>query len=218
MSVSRAWEDRDQPQCQSMMDFTDFASVASDPAALLTDRLRLAVAAYPGRFTGSSREHTESDLRCYLTWRAEQDLDPRAAPRYPRNRRPWGSPTCSSRPCSPPPGSHPTTRTTLHWWPCSACSGCGYPETTSADIAHLGEEHGHRVLRVHGKGTKVVLVPLPPAVGRAVDRAIGLRDRGPILLNSRGARMDRHAATRRLRQLAETRMASRSAAEDSASR
>ena len=27
---------------------------------------------------------------------------------------------------------------------------------------------------------------------------------GPVLLNSRGARMDRHAATRRLRQLAET--------------
>ena len=77
-------------------------------------------------------------------------------------------------------------------------------EATGADIADLGEEHGHRVLRVCGKGTKVVLVPLPPAVGRAIDRAIGTRARGPILLNSRGARMDRHAATRRLRRLAET--------------
>ena len=38
-------------------------------------------------------------------------------------------------------------------------------EATGADIADLGEEHGHRVLRVCGKGTKVVLVPLPPAVG-----------------------------------------------------
>ena len=76
-------------------------------------------------------------------------------------------------------------------------------EATGADIADLGEEHGYRVLRVCGKGTKVVLVPLPPAVGRAIDRAIGTRARGPILLNSRGARMDRHAATRRLRQLAE---------------
>jgi integrase len=47
-------------------------------------------------------------------------------------------------------------------------------EATSADIADLGEEHGHRILRVCGKGTKVVLVPLPPAVGRAIDRAIGL--------------------------------------------
>jgi integrase/recombinase XerD len=57
---------------------------------------------------------------------------------------------------------------------------------------------------VCGKGTKVVLVPLAPAVGRAVDRAISTRPRGPILLNSRGTRMDRHAATRRLRHLAET--------------
>jgi integrase/recombinase XerD len=77
-------------------------------------------------------------------------------------------------------------------------------ETTSADIGDLGEEHGHRVLRVCGKGTKIVLVPLPPAVGRAIDRAIASRVRGPILLNGRGARMDRHAATRRLHQLAES--------------
>ena len=77
-------------------------------------------------------------------------------------------------------------------------------EATGADIADLGEEHGHRVLRGCGKGTKIVLVPLPPAVGRAIDRAIRDRTRGPILLNSRGARMDRHAATRRLRRLAGT--------------
>jgi len=53
-----------------------------------------------------------------------------------------------------------------------------------------------------GKGTRVVLVPLPPAVGRAIDRAVERRTAGPILLNLRGARMDRHAATRRLRHLA----------------
>jgi len=45
---------------------------------------------------------------------------------------------------------------------------------------------------VCGKGTKVVLIPLPPAVGRAIDRAIGDRTGGAI----------RHAATRRLRRLA----------------
>jgi integrase/recombinase XerD len=77
-------------------------------------------------------------------------------------------------------------------------------EATGADITDLGEEHGHRVLRVCGKGTKAALIPLPPAAGRAIDRAIGARSRGPILLNARGARMDRHAATRRLRRLAET--------------
>jgi hypothetical protein len=46
--------------------------------------------------------------------------------------------------------------------------------------------------------------PLPPAVGRVIDQATGGRPGGPILLNSRGHRMDRHVATRRLRRLAET--------------
>jgi integrase len=67
-------------------------------------------------------------------------------------------------------------------------------EATSADISDLGEEHGHRVLRVSGKGGKVVLVPLPPAAGRAIDRATDHRDSGPVLLSSHGMRMDRHAA------------------------
>ena len=75
-------------------------------------------------------------------------------------------------------------------------------EATRADITDLGEEHGHRVLRVCGKGGKVVLVPLPPAVSRAVDRAAGERAAGPLLLHRRGVRMDRHAITRRLQQLA----------------
>jgi integrase/recombinase XerD len=79
--------------------------------------------------------------------------------------------------------------------------GLRISEATSLDIPDLGEEHGHRVLRVVGKGHKIVLVPMPPAVARAVDRAIGDRPVGPILLNRRGARMDRHAATRRLRRL-----------------
>jgi site-specific recombinase XerD len=55
---------------------------------------------------------------------------------------------------------------------------------------------------VLGKGGRVTLVPLPPAVGRAVDRTVTGREHGPILLNTRGGRMDRHAATRRLRHLA----------------
>jgi integrase/recombinase XerD len=77
-------------------------------------------------------------------------------------------------------------------------------EACGASIADLGEEHGHRVLRVRGKGGKVVLVPLPPAVSRAIDRAVGDRDDGPILRNTLGVRMDRHAATRRLKHLAAT--------------
>ena len=48
-----------------------------------------------------------------------------------------------------------------------------------------------------------MLTPLPPAVGRALDRTIGARTSGPILRTQRGTRMDRHAATRRLHTLAE---------------
>jgi integrase/recombinase XerD len=47
-------------------------------------------------------------------------------------------------------------------------------------------------------------VPLPPAVGRALDHALDHRVDGPILRNRRDARMDRHAATRRLHHLANT--------------
>jgi integrase len=43
------------------------------------DPLRLAVAAYLARHTGASRDHARSDLRCFLSWCAERDVDPLAA-------------------------------------------------------------------------------------------------------------------------------------------
>ena len=64
-----------------MTTFTQLTPAPSDPPEPFTDRLRLAVAAYLARFKGSSREHTESDLRCYLAWCAERGLDPLAARR-----------------------------------------------------------------------------------------------------------------------------------------
>src|SRR5271165_7309508 len=248
--------DRESLQCRGMMTFTELAPAPSDPPEPFSDRLRLAVAAYLARFKGSSREHTESDLRCYLTWCAERGLDPLAA------RRPhlelyirWMQEICRFKPStvsrrfsvtagfyrtcvidgimehSPaehvrrpavPAESPPLGVTHLQFEalltaarestnPCDfalvallGLLGLRIFEATGTDIADLGEEHGHRVLRVCGKGTKIVLVPLPPAVGRAIDRAVGERTRGPILLNSRSRRMDRHAATRRLRRLAGT--------------
>jgi site-specific recombinase XerD len=247
--------DREPAHRQGMMNFTDLASVPSRPLAPFTDRLRLAVAAYLTRFKGTSRTHTESDLRCYLVWCAERGLDPLAAQRphlelyirWMQEIRRFKPSTVSRRfsvaagfyrTCvldgvlehspaehvrrpSVPAGSPTLGFTHLQFEalltaaresanPCDfalvamlGLLGLRIFEATSADIADLGEEHGHRVLRVCGKGTKIVLVPLPPAVGRAIDRAAELRDCGPILLNTRGARMDRHAATRRLRHLAE---------------
>jgi integrase/recombinase XerD len=238
-----------------MMNFPDLTSVPSDPLVPFADRLRLAVAAYLARFTGASREHTESDLRCYLSWCAERGLDPMSARRphlelyirWMQEIRHFKPSTVSRRfsvtagfyrTCvidgllEHSPGEHvrrpavPPESPTLGFThlqfealltaACQSADRCNFAlvamlgllglrifEATGADIPDLGEEHGHRVLRVCGKGTKVVLIPLPPSVGRAIDRAIGTRTGGPILLNSRGTRMDRHAATRRLRRLAD---------------
>ena len=38
--------------------------------------LRAAVSAYLGRYRGQTRLHTESDLRIFLRWCADLDLDP----------------------------------------------------------------------------------------------------------------------------------------------
>jgi hypothetical protein len=57
----------DEPQCQDMMISTEPAPVPCREPGSIADQLRLAATAYLARFKGSSREHTESDLRCYLT-------------------------------------------------------------------------------------------------------------------------------------------------------
>src|SRR6266536_1863950 len=43
--------------------------------------LRAALSVYLGRYRGETRLHTESDLRVFLRWCTDQDLDPLAAVR-----------------------------------------------------------------------------------------------------------------------------------------
>ncbi|WP_207783791.1 tyrosine-type recombinase/integrase [Micromonospora globispora] len=218
--------------------------------------MRAAVSAFLGRYRGQTRVHTESDLRVFIRWCTDQDLDPLAAARVDIERyvrwlqdvRRYQPSTVSRRlsvvvgfyrVCvidaildhSPAdyvrrptvPAESPTLGlghlqfealiTTARLSTNSndfalvallGLLGLRIFEACGASIADLGEEHGHRVLRVRGKGGKVVLVPLPPAVARAIDRAVDDRTSGPILRNTLGARMDRHAATRRLKHLAAT--------------
>jgi hypothetical protein len=65
--ISRVFRElKAEPRCYGMKTFTELTSAPSHLLAPFTDQLRLAVAAYLTRFKGSSREHTESDLRCYL--------------------------------------------------------------------------------------------------------------------------------------------------------
>ena len=187
----------------------------SSPAAdaLPAGRVRLAAVAYLARFTGSSREHTQSDLRCYLRWCADRGLDPLAA------RRPdlgqyirWMQEACRFKPSTisrrfsvaagfyrtcvidgvlehslaehvrrpTVPAESPTlgfthlqfealltaARESANDYDFALVAMLGLLglrifEATGASIADIGEEHGHRVLRVCGKGAKVVLVPLP---------------------------------------------------------
>jgi integrase/recombinase XerD len=217
--------------------------------------IRLAMAAYLARFKGQSRVHAESDLRGFLDWCQQRDLDPLVAARphlelylrWLQEVRRFKPSTVSRRmsvvtgfyrTCvidgvlehSPAeyvrrptvPAESPTLGLSHLQFEAmltaakASTNDCDFAlvamlgllglrifEATGSNISDLGEEHGHRVLRVHGKGDKIVLVPLPPAVGRAIERATGGRTTGSILLTSRGTRMDRHCATRRLRRLAE---------------
>ena len=178
--------------------------------------LRLAVAAYLARFKGQSRIHTESDLRAFLTWCRERELDPLKAQRahlelyvrWMQEIRRYKPSTVSRRMAvvagfyrtcvidtvlehSPAeyvrrpnvPAESPTLGLThLQFEAVLATArtstnrndfalvamlgllGLRIFEACGASIEDLGEEHGHRVLRVSGKGGKVVLTPLPPAV------------------------------------------------------
>lgn len=58
-------------------------SPASASPVVLADQLvaRAAVSAFLGRYRGQTRVHTESDLRVFLRWCADHDLDPLAAVR-----------------------------------------------------------------------------------------------------------------------------------------
>jgi integrase/recombinase XerD len=76
MARLRACKGDQRAQCRSMMHFDELVPAQANALVPHADRLRLAATAYLARFTGTSRDHTDSDLRCYLAWCAGRGLDP----------------------------------------------------------------------------------------------------------------------------------------------
>src|SRR5665213_239946 len=164
------------------------------------DAVRMAAAAYLARFKGQSRVHTESDLRSYLNWCAERNLDPLASTRphvelyirWMQEHRRYAASTVSRRiavvagfyrTCvidgvlehSPAeyvrrpnvPSQSPTLGLIHLQFEAMLAAGrdsaneCDFAlvcllgllglrifEACGLDISDLGEEHGHRVVRV----------------------------------------------------------------------
>ncbi|NKR61717.1 tyrosine-type recombinase/integrase [Rhodococcus hoagii] len=84
-----------------------------------------------------------------------------------------------------------------------ALLGLRVSEACNVDIGDFqGEERGHRVLQLVGKGGKPVAIPLPVPVARSLDRAAAGRTSGPLLLRRDGSRMTRRSASRVVTRLA----------------
>jgi hypothetical protein len=135
--------------------------------------LRAAVSAYLGRYRGETRLHTESDLRVFLGWCVNQNLDPLAAVwvdierylRWLQDERRYQPSTVSRR--------------------LSVVVGFYRVCVIDQILAHSPADYVRRPT-----------VPAEsPTLGLAIDRAVDGRDHGPVLRNAYGVRMDRHAAT-----------------------
>lgn len=80
--------------------------------------------------------------------------------------------------------------------------GLRVSEACALDVTSLGWEHGHRTVKVLGKGGTITLMPLPPMVMRAMEAVIGDRTEGPLLRNKWGQRMQRANAAAIVARLA----------------
>jgi integrase/recombinase XerD len=83
-----------------------------------------------------------------------------------------------------------------------ALNGLRISEALAADVTDLGDERGHRTLRIVGKGAKIATVPLAPRTAAAVDALAADRTAGPIFVTRSGKALDRHAAHKIVTRLA----------------
>jgi site-specific recombinase XerD len=76
--------------------------------------------------------------------------------------------------------------------------GLRVSEVVGADVGDLGEQGSFQVLRIRGKGqqTKASVVPLNPAVLKAVAPVVKGRESGPLLITETGRRLTRQHASK----------------------
>ena len=82
-------------------------------------------------------------------------------------------------------------------------NGLRITEALSIDVADLGTERGHRVVRIVRKGGKHATVPLAPRTADALDNYLAGRLTGPLFVTATGKRWHRSEAWRTIRRLAQ---------------
>lgn len=178
------------------------------------DPLRLAVAGYLAGYRGETRHHAESDLRVHLTWCQERGLDPLAARRphielyvrWMQETRRYAASTVSRR-VSVVGAFYRTCviDEILEHSPADHVRRPNVPpESPTRGLTHLQLEALLVAARTSGNPCDFALVCLLGLLGLRIFEACAAGERvaGPLLLNTQGRRMGRHAATRRLRRLA----------------
>jgi integrase len=80
-------------------------------------------------------------------------------------------------------------------------NGLRVSEACGTNVEDIAFDHGHRTLRVLGKGNKPAVVPLVLRAARTLDLAIGERPGGAILRRKDGNRLDRRTAHRWVRSI-----------------
>lgn len=173
--------------------------------------LRAAVAAYLGRYRGESRVHTGSDLKVFLVWCSREDLGPLALGRAEIERYVrWlqevrcYQPSTVSRRLSVVVGFYRVCviDEILAHSPADYVRRPPVPtESPTLGLGHLQFEALLTAARLSGNCNDFALIAMLGLLGLRIFEAC---DRGPILRNTAGRRMDRRAATRRLVHLSET--------------
>lgn len=83
-----------------------------------------------------------------------------------------------------------------------ALNGLRISETLALDVDDLGEERGHRTIRLVRKGGKRHTAPIAPRTAEAIEALLDGREEGPIFQTRTGRRLDRHAAQKIVRRIA----------------